>query len=71
MEKRARALLPLSANSLSKATLKITSRPKVTVGNTQSTKARNIVSLDAATRAAQEALARHTVSIRRRNVVAP
>merc|ERR1711871_1118792 len=60
-EKGASTLASQLPNSLSKATLKVTSRPKVTVGNTQSTKARNIVSLDAATRAAQEALARHTV----------
>ena len=60
-EKGGSTLASQLPDSLSKATLKVTSRPKVTVGNTESTKARNIVSLDAATRKAQEALARHTV----------
>jgi hypothetical protein len=59
-EKGASTLSSQLPDSLSKATLRVTSRPKVTVGNTQSTKARNIVSLDEATRKAQEALALHT-----------
>jgi hypothetical protein len=59
-EKGASTLASQLPDSLSKATLKVTSRPKVTVGNTQSTKARNVVSLDEATRKAQEKLALHT-----------
>jgi hypothetical protein len=59
-EKGASTLASQLPDSLSKATLKVTSRPKVTVGNTQSTKARNINILDKATRKAQEALALHT-----------
>merc|ERR1711918_215515 len=59
-EKGGSTLASQLPDSISKATLKVTSRPKVTVGNTQSTKARNINSLDEATRKAQEALALHT-----------